>query len=179
MLDSIFSFQGRIGRLHYFLRTLCIGAAMGVLSTLGIGLAVFTRAPGMTAILALLGVGLFAAFLWASFALQARRLRDIGGAPLYIIPAWCVFTVMDVLVAHTVPALAVGLMHSQTFLGALVNLGLQCCLLCWPSKADDLDAPAAASGGWPEADPEPVIPVAAPVAFRPASPAVSFGRRGL
>ena len=199
MLDSMFSFRGRIGRLQYFLRCLGLGGGVGAAAVLVMVVLVAARGPASLAS-ALLPAGLLMliavpVFCWISFSLQARRIRDIGWSPVYVIPAWIAIGVIDQLVALSAPALGVGLLHRQTMVGILINLGLAGCLLFWPSRADDGAEPAEPVD-W--GDPGPPAPATAydaplrPAALvseaspRPAAPAwnaapvrPSFGRRGL
>lgn len=46
--------------------------------------------------------------LWVSLALQAKRFRDIGWNPLDVIPGWLAVSVVDLLVAVSVPTPGAG-----------------------------------------------------------------------
>ena len=206
MLAAVFGFRGRINRLQYFLGALALGAALVVpllliVGSIGLHAAAGPR-PGLLASLG--GQALFALvavplFLWVALSLQARRFRDIGWNPLYVIPGLIAVGVVDALVARAAPAISIGALHNQTPLGLTVSLAAAAALLFWPGKAkDDDDAEAAAWADWPEPDEPtvlapaparaassafqsaPTIRVPAPVQPRPAAPAgPSFGRRGL
>jgi len=120
---------------------------------------------------------------WISLSLQARRLRDIGWEPVFVIPAWVVAMAIDLTMAQSGPKLWMLPFAGPTILGWLIILLTEVCLLFWPGRtyaADDfltLESPA-------ERAPKPTT--AAPAATRPArrpspaSPAgAGFGRRGL
>ena len=190
MLETVFSFSGRINRLQYFASIVALTAALFVpVLVIGLGLlahgGVGARPPLAT--LALMGLFFLIAippFLWVSFSLQARRFRDIGWNPLYVIPGWLVFQVLDRVIAQFVPALSVGPLHAQTWIGLLVSLGLAGALLFWPGRAeDDDDAPATGTSWMRPSTPPPAAP-ATTATYTPApSPAAAstprFGRRGL
>jgi uncharacterized membrane protein YhaH (DUF805 family) len=200
MLGSAFSFRGRIGRLQYFLGGLGVFAAF-VLPMIAIMAATGVRDPASAgpalifiALFALVGLPLF---FWASLALQARRIRDIGLEPLYVMPAMFMFTLVDFAVAVSAPGLAIPGQH-QTFVGVTVSGLMGLALLFWPGKSDrggprmlNWMSPGGSSDDGPRApehdlDLEPAAYVPVPVApvrrppFRVANAAgVTFGRRGL
>lgn len=184
MLGTILGFGGRMGRLSYFLMTLVLGFAMTVL-TLGI---VFGMMPHYVAaggklpdevptpilMTTLLVVGPL--FLWFSLALQAKRIRDIGWKPLFVIPAWIGLNVVDVIVASFTSSSA-GDHHNATAFGALVNLAMVGVLLFWPSGERDEWTPPSFGTGMPEPEVSP-RPAASPRTSRTAVAAPpGFGRR--
>jgi uncharacterized membrane protein YhaH (DUF805 family) len=206
MLGSAFSFRGRIGRLQYFMGVLATAAAfvlpiVAILGALGVRDAA-SAGPALALIVLLLVVGAPVA-IWVGLSLQARRIRDIGLNPLYVIPILFAIGLADQLVALAVPGLSVAGLHRQTPVGLLVSLATGAALLFWPGKAGA--APPSPSAGLitPDEPPraaaaEPVrgasAPIrAAPVRAAPARPApvrvapvrvanaagVTFGRRGL
>jgi uncharacterized membrane protein YhaH (DUF805 family) len=139
--------------------------------------------------LAFIGLIVFPVSLWASFALQARRIRDIGWNPAYVIPAWLVIVTVDIILAGptTLPG---GLsVYHGTFVGSLANLALSGCLLFWPGNGGQDDAPAPKIDRSPKrAPPPPSVPAWMTPATPPpaqsnwsAAPArpTGFGRRGL
>ena len=185
MLETLFSFHGRINRLQYFGWGLALAGAM---TALAIPLVVWMIAAHVAATPAVGLIALFIAppLLWASFALQAKRFRDIGWNPLYVILGWIAIDAVDLLVAKTVPMLAVGALHTHTLIGALVNLILGGSLLFWPGRADDGSSNVAETD-WSrppeparEVRPTPTAPAAvrAP-AWNAAPRQTGFGRLGL
>jgi uncharacterized membrane protein YhaH (DUF805 family) len=189
MLETVFSFRGRINRLQYFASVVALGAAL-IVPVLVIGLGLLAHggvgAKPPLATLALMGLFFLLSippFLWVSFSLQARRFRDIGWNPLYVIPGWMVFQVFDRVLAQFVPALSIGPLHYQTWIGLLVSLTLGGALLFWPGRAED-DAPPGIGASWLRpSEPTPAAP-ATTATYTPApSPAAAstprFGRRGL
>ncbi len=209
MFSAVFGFSGRIKRLQYFLSIMALGLVVGILTVIAIVTAITGRggAPLPTTpieVLALLApvvvflLPVFAAYLWISLSLQARRFRDIGWNPLYAILGWIGVLALDKLLAMAVPSLAVG--HGEahilggTILGGLVNLAMGGALLFWPSASvtgptastDDGETPAPIRGprisrvARPEPvlaetpEPQPRAPWPTPAA--PSGPPV-FGRR--
>jgi uncharacterized membrane protein YhaH (DUF805 family) len=199
MLEAVFSFRGRINRLQYFLSCVAFGMALIVFAVLAVGLVAahgglqgaITATPGL-ALIGLLAVLLAPVFLWVSYSLQARRFRDIGWEPLYVIPGWIAIDIVDRLLAKGLPSLAIGSSHDVTPIGGLVNLALVCALLFWPGAANGEFNPSVGID-WPEPEEPsraaPVAPVRAAVPARSPAPvraaasvvpaAPSFGRRGL
>jgi uncharacterized membrane protein YhaH (DUF805 family) len=193
MLELFFSFRGRINRIQYL--TGCIGLAGVVIIAMLVCLAgaIGGRADPKPAIgvIILIAIAVAPGLLWASFAMQAKRFRDIGWNPVYVIPGWIVIGVIDTLVALGAPALAVDQHHTHTLVGGLVNLALGGSLLFWPGRPEG-DAPPDTEREWSRPiEPPPPAPTAparrAPPAPTPApapawSPApqpTGFGRRGL
>ncbi len=192
MLEMAFSFHGRINRLQYFLRSLGFGMAIGVFVVVA-AVAAYSGlrqgAGGLMLILlmVLLAIPVIVAMFWISFSLQARRFRDMGWNPLYVIPGWIAFDTLDALVVRLNPALSVlpNAPHvHQSLLGGLVNLVLGGCLLFWPGRAEDDGSQPAATPRPPKAPREPRQAAAARVAA-PArvawdgTPRTTFGRRGI
>lgn len=174
-------FGGRIGRLRYLGLTLLLGVALGVL-TMVLALPAGLRSGGRAAAAGeLLWIVLIVAppMLYGNAALMAKRFRDIGWAPRYVIPAWAALYVADAVVAATVPALAIA-DGTRTPVGLFVDLALVAALLLWPGRDPDrieLDVAATrrayrAAGGF-------AAPASTPMpAPQPAGPG-GFGRRGL
>jgi uncharacterized membrane protein YhaH (DUF805 family) len=198
MLGVLFAFSGRLKRLPYFLiGVLAFCLFVGVVATLAVvaGPSVAdlkTNPEAVKGLLPLVPVFLVALLLngWVSLSTQACRIRDIGWNPVIVIPAW-----MGLLAFGEGMSLSA---HGLAPAIGLANLGMTCCLLFWPSKADEptfggdfMDvAPR------PQAPPRmPSAPTAAPMfqAPPPAEPAQpqprfaprppvgppAFGRRGL
>jgi uncharacterized membrane protein YhaH (DUF805 family) len=198
MLNNILGFGGRMGRLEYFLA--CMGLGFFVILLMlalifgfkphGESYASAGVPTGLT--LALLIVVL-PIYLWFALAFQAKRLRDMGWNPLYVMPAYFWLLLVDRFVSFTMPTLAVG--HhagSGTLIGALFNLAMCLCLLFWPSKpTGDGDWYSNTSYRDDAPDPEPVTNYAPAFTPRPAAPRTpppapgftpapsGFGRRGV
>jgi len=191
-MQLLFSFQGRINRLQFFMRYCLL---VGLVIALAVGAAVFGRSstPVTGALLALVvGLGVIALVLWGWYSLTWRRMADMGvpkrlRRPLLI--AWSVLTpVMAAMLGH---ALAARLILSLVPFLAMV---------AWPGQTDGEDAPAP-TVYLPDPPPSPVpvpmrtapvrkpAPAPAPAPYRPA-PAFAppplgadgrpvFGRRNL
>ena len=187
MLHNILGFGGRIGRLEYFLISMVFGLFMSLLVlALRLGLAphgLTLGSPGSTAFLLILLLFVLPIYLWFSFALQAKRFRDIGWDPLYVIPGW-IFANM-VIGALTLVFLTV---HSIPWIGLLFNLFMSLALLFWPSgptgtgewggNTHPMDSPVPQSYSPRETSPAP-RPAAATWSPAPAQAPSGFGRRGL
>jgi uncharacterized membrane protein YhaH (DUF805 family) len=188
MLAAVFSFRGRLNRLQYFLGSWGLGTVMIVLVVVLVISIVGAGHPGeaspatlirggLAAILFFLVVGPI--YLWVSFSLQARRFRDIGWEPVFVIPAWIGAGIVDRLAVMGAPQIAVLHGSGVSWLGLLLNLGLGGCLLFWPGKPPfDVasvfdDVPPAA------AQLTPSRPAAPAVATRTPTAPAGFGRRGL
>jgi uncharacterized membrane protein YhaH (DUF805 family) len=188
MLSNILGFGGRIGRLEYFLLCLALGfATVLVVFAMAFGTMPRGGAGGVaphhvpTALILMLVVFVLPVYLWFAFAFQAKRIRDIGWNPLYVILGWIAVIALDRAVAMIVPTVALG-SGGGTLVGGLINLAMCGILLFWPS--------APADSAWSEqvyhtAPPTPPAPRPAPRAAAPApgwtpAPApTGFGRRGL
>jgi uncharacterized membrane protein YhaH (DUF805 family) len=201
MLSAMFSFHGRIGRMQYFLRSMALGAAIGIVVAIGCaslvgggGLEALRNgqppAGGSLVLIALLALIALPAAFWSSLSLQARRFRDIGWNPIFVMPAWIAVDMIDFIMAKAVPAMAVGRGHHATAIGALVGLALSGSLLFWPGNGeggetyappppeprDPVDRFRAKPAPTPVRDPAPAR-VIAPV--QASGPVTGFGRRGL
>lgn len=173
MLNIILGFGGRIGRLHYLLLSLLLGFVMTLL-TLAI---VFGMMPHYTEVGGKVPDGMPAPvlvatmlvvtplFLWFSFALQTKRIRDIGWNPLLVIPAWIVVDIVAVLAG------------SPTFSGC-INLTMVAVLLFWPSREPDQWSPPSFGSSEPVAE---RVAWAAPEVQRVPQPPArrGFGRKGM
>ncbi len=188
MLAAIFSFRGRLNRIQYFLGSWGLGMALVVLAVILLVGAAAGRSPDRPETLAALGLtGLFCLvvlgpiYFWVSFSLQARRFRDIGWEPVFVIPAWIGVDILDRLLTMAAPRIAVADGMGVSWIGLLVNAGLGLCLLFWPGKPafdiaavfDDVPPPSRSQG-------QPAMARAAAPFARSASPTpAGFGRRGL
>jgi len=188
MLEAVFGFGGRVNRLQYFAGVLALCAALVLPMLMIVGFVAGAHGAVGSGLLVTSLVLLLAipAAIWVSLSLQARRIRDIGWNPLYVLPPLLLIGVADRLVAQAIPALSIGPRYHQTAVGLLISLAAAGCLLFWPGKSDD-SAEDAAWVDWPEPDsPPPPAPAAAPPPMATPGPyaratpgAPTFGRRGL
>jgi len=186
MLADFFSFSGRLGRLAFFLRSLALFVAEIVV--LAVGVAVFLAARGSPGVLVVALIGALAALvfllavIWSSFALQARRIRDIGWEPLYVIPGWiAVMVVVEILTGGAPGSAGWNAAASHSPITGLINLAMTAVLLFWPGKPSDLDVDVFGPSGAAPKTYAPWTPAAAPSPVptrRVSSGPVGFGRRG-
>ena len=193
MLHNILGFGGRMGRLEYFIVSVVFGLFMSLLVlALVSGLAPhgvtsdsMRGSAGSPALLLILLLVVLPVYLWFSLALQAKRFRDIGWDPLYVIPGWIFANMVGGLVSVAFPTV-----HWIPAIGLLLNLFMSCALLFWPSGPTGVNDWTGNSYPDPEPDFSPraakmaeakPAPRPAPAAWSPA-PAQApsgFGRRGL
>jgi uncharacterized membrane protein YhaH (DUF805 family) len=137
MIDSLFCFRGRVGRLKFFLYGFIILPVAFFLVLLILpALYVFglhLNASRSTALMTI--VPPLAGFLWMQLSLQAARIRDIGWKPGVIIPALLLIDVADLIVAYLFPALALETKHF-TALSEVVNAVFTIALLFTRSDGD-------------------------------------------
>lgn len=101
-LSEFFSFEGRIGRTSYVMRTLGLWLGIGAAALGGrLILEQVIRPMGLSGYDAGahgLAAGILLAALWSSAALASRRLRDMGLEPVHWLPAyfalWAVYTAL-------------------------------------------------------------------------------------
>ncbi len=177
----MFSFRGRIGRWDFFKGCMALAAACLIPAALAMAFIGPIRDGNQVAlpILIVLLVAFAAVVLWIGLALQAKRLRDIGWAPLYVLPAWFVFQVLDSGFAMLKPQFAVGHDQHQTAIGAVVNLILFGAMMFWPGNDGAEPTPSSRNMGIRQIDlpgAPPSVPAIRPVV---ATGPTSFGRRGL
>lgn len=196
MFHNILGFGGRMGRLEYFLVSLVFALFMALLIlALVLGLAPHGLTPGnaraslgASSLLIVLLLVVVPIYLWFSLAFLAKRIRDIGWNPLFVILGWIGAIMIDRFVAMTVPAMALG--HgSGTLAGLLLNLFMYGSLLFWPSAPTGTEDWSGNSypGGRPDPDPrlqrprepKPAAQPAAALAPAPVQAPSGFGRRGL
>jgi uncharacterized membrane protein YhaH (DUF805 family) len=192
MLHNILGFGGRMGRLEYFLA--CLGLGFLVMLLVVALIAGFSPhiergakpslPPGLMVMLLAVVLPIY---LWFALAFQAKRYRDMGWNPLYVIPGSIGALTIIGLLSPFVPALSV--------IGVLLNILLSLCLLFWPSEpGGDGDWYSGSCNDYNDGSPgpEPVVDRTPALASRrPATvrmsapppvftPAPSgFGRRGL
>jgi len=181
MLGFLFGFNARLGRLHYFLATIGLAVVMTAICV-AIATYVFHTTPkAMLSPASLMNawpvIAAMVFFVWATFTLQAMRIRDIGWDPVCVIPAWIAILIVDKIIAGKMPAWSVGHDHNGTVVGALTNLVLFLALLFWPSG--DYQEPFNDAYRMPD---KPAPKTAAPSGAAERIARVSggeFGRRGI
>jgi uncharacterized membrane protein YhaH (DUF805 family) len=136
MLDLIFGFNARLGRLQFFLSTIALAVLMTAIcfAIVVSGNVHFTKGsqPSWDMLTwPLVCAVLF--FMGATFLLQAMRLRDIGWDPVCVLGGWIAIVVIDGIVTTKVPALSLGSGHHSVVAG-LVNFVMLCVLYFWPSS---------------------------------------------
>lgn len=182
MLGFLFGFNARLGRLHFFLGTIGLAVVMTAIC-FAIAAAVFQHMPkgfrpteADMMIWPVIAAMVF--FGWATFTLQAMRIRDIGWDPVCVIPAWIAMALVDSMIAGKFPAWSLGHDHHGTIVGALINLVLFGALLFWPSGDDEAMPGFAAPPRKPDAPPLPRQSAASAPATRIAQTTrAEFGRR--
>lgn len=195
MLAAVFSFRGRLNRIQYFLGCWGLGTAMVVLVVVGFVAILGGRGAdqasllkaGLAGLLFLLVLGPI--YFWVSFSLQARRFRDIGWNPVFVIPAWIGAGILDRLAVMGAPQIAVIDGAGVSWFGLILNLFLAGCLLFWPGRPpfdvaavfDEVPPPRQPRGPSPsQPQGQPAMARASAPFVRPASPTpAGFGRRGL
>jgi len=136
MIEILFGFGGRVTRLQFLLSCIAVAAAgllAGELAFGGLGPADGRDSGAPHFILSI--APLLLLFLCAA-SLQARRFRDMGWDPLYVIPGWIAINAIDRLVALQHPNLAMSGGFHQTLLGLIANGLLWAALLLWPSQRE-------------------------------------------
>ena len=189
MLHNILGFGGRIGRREYFFACLALRLLVSLLSLALI--AAFTphleygeRAPTSAGLMIVLCVFVLPLYLWFALAFEAKRYRDMGWNPLYVM--------LGSIAAVTIMLLLSLVMPAFVFLAALFVTLQNLCLWFWPT------APTG-DGGWyngssydgpadrrPEIDRMPASTSRRPATVRTSAPPPTFspapsgfGRRGL
>ncbi len=148
MLAAVFSFRGSINRLQYFgglvgLFLSFVVAALAAVLCLG-DLSTLEQEP--TRVLPVVMIALIAlpVWIWVSLSLQARRIRDIGLNPLFVIPAYMLFEALDQAIGTSMAAAPVAsltsvasMMPHHTLLEPVVDLAYSLALLFWPGRAQE------------------------------------------
>jgi uncharacterized membrane protein YhaH (DUF805 family) len=189
MWSTLFGFRGCIGRLKFLL--LLVGAVLVSISLpalVGIAFGLAFHGGSARAIIhrhSLIVIGTMLVvwlpvFLWVSFALQAKRFRDMGWNPLYAILGWLAANTLDRIAVALMPSLAFG-HQKHSVVGLVINIVMVGCLLFWPGTEfdagrgnDEREQPISPLGRIQREAPQPAIRVAGNVggASRPR-----FGRR--
>lgn len=137
MLDFVFGFNARLGRLYFFLSIIGVAVA-GVAADLALSphsvqeMANGAKPPANPFAWPLIvpTVG----FLLIKYTLQSMRIRDMGWDPVCVMPAWIAMGIVDSLVVSKVPAWSIGLAHLHgTIVGGTIHLAFLLALTFWPS----------------------------------------------
>ncbi|MBR0869923.1 hypothetical protein JQ633_06110 [Bradyrhizobium tropiciagri] len=142
MLNYIFGFNARMGRLAFFFSSFVIGCGyivlvFGVTGSTANGRTDVLLAQAANSTPLLIG---FYAVLAITFMLQSMRIRDIGWDPVCVMVGWVALVVIDRLVAGRYPEYALTYQNNSTVVGAFVNSALMLVLLFWPGHSDELPA---------------------------------------
>ncbi|QIG96938.1 MULTISPECIES: DUF805 domain-containing protein [unclassified Bradyrhizobium] len=137
LLNYIFGFNARLGRLAYFFFSFVVGCGYLMLV---FGITGNAPASGRTDVLLAqaansmpLLIG-FYVVLAMTFMLQSMRIRDIGWDPVCVMVGWIALVVIDRVVAGKYPEYALTYQHTGTTVGTLVNLALMLALTFWPGE---------------------------------------------
>ena len=148
MLDFVFGFNARIGRL-YFLLSFIAAVVAGVAADLALSpysiqeLVNGAKPPANPYAWPLIvsTVG----FLLTKYSLQSMRIRDMGWDPVCVIPAWIAMGIVDRVVASKIPAWSIGHGHFHgTIVGVTIDVALLLALVLWPSS--DFETPTSTFG---------------------------------
>jgi uncharacterized membrane protein YhaH (DUF805 family) len=138
VLDLVFGFNTRLGRLKFFLATLALAVVMTAICFVVATSALRNVNPANVRPDDLLkSSGMIAAmvfFALATITLYSMRFRDIGWDPVCVVPAWIALMIVDYVVAMKFPHLAMGQEHTGTVVGSIVYLVLTLALLFWPGS---------------------------------------------
>jgi uncharacterized membrane protein YhaH (DUF805 family) len=138
VLDLVFGFNTRLGRLKFFLATLALAVVMTAICFAVATSALRNVNPANVRPDDLLkSSGMIAAmvfFALATITLYSMRFRDIGWDPVCVVPAWIALMIVDYVVAMKFPHLAMGQEHTGTVVGSIVYLVLTLALLFWPGS---------------------------------------------
>jgi len=178
MLDMLFGFNARLGRLKFFLFSMLLGLVNGII-VIPVGYYAYKHGllhGAMPKSIWSLGwpIIAFVGFCMAgNFMLAAMRFRDIGWDPIIMVSCWIAVIAVDPLIASRVPAMALE-KHDGTVVGGLINFGLIVILLFWPSGDHAFSPPV-----FDDPAPSPSRPSNSPVSSeRIARATAQFGRRG-
>jgi hypothetical protein len=119
--------------------------------------------PGVTGLLLIVAMAI--AYFWCGFALQAKRIRDIGLSPVMVIVGLMLFSMFDAAVLSRIFHFKLWSLSPNTGIAGLVNLAYIGMLFFWPGQIQD----GRLRDLWPD-EPDPARPVVAqPSAAPPPS----------
>ncbi|WP_141103924.1 DUF805 domain-containing protein [Rhizobium sp. R634] len=177
MLESLFTFRGRLRRLQYL--AVCVATTLVIGGIIGGGLWIMKsslggrQGMGAGAMFLILGIMLLPAF-WISFSTQAARVRDIGWDPRILITASIAINAIAYLAPLLIPDGTTVDIISK--LVKATNFGYGLTLLLLPSNYHVPDSPSFD----PPRVSKPSGRVEIPAAPRPQGRGgATFGRRGL
>src|SRR5262245_32982319 len=144
MLEALFFFTGRMGRLAYFGWNVA-AIVLVTVASLGSGIfGVFALGSGASPVgLIAIIAPVFVLAVWVSVALMAKRLRDMGFSPwIWIVGVFLVIVVDQFLLTHFLRARFIPPFQDQTPFGGFVLTVFTILLLLWP-PADEAETPPA------------------------------------
>jgi len=147
MLNYIFGFNARMGRLAFFFCSFVTGFGFLMLVY---GITGNAPASGRTDVLLAQAANSpalifsFYGMLLVCFMLQSMRVRDIGWDPVCVMAAWIALMVLDRAIAGRFPEYALTYHHTATVVGTIANGVMNLVLTFWPG-----------SGRFDEASPSP------------------------
>jgi uncharacterized membrane protein YhaH (DUF805 family) len=167
MLDKLFSFRGRLNRVEFFCWSLAAGVIFIVMAVVlvvaGVRGLSTGSSPGVTGLLLIVAMAI--AYFWCGFALQAKRIRDIGLSPVMVIVGLMLFSMFDAAVLSRIFHFKLWSLSPNTGIAGLVNLAYIGMLFFWPGQIQD----GRLRDLWPD-EPDPARPVVAqPSAAPPPS----------
>jgi uncharacterized membrane protein YhaH (DUF805 family) len=154
LLEKLFSFRGRLARLEFLGWSLAAGVLLVVMAMVLVTAGIYSSSPGLAAIV--IGLVMAVVYFWMSFALQAKRIRDIGLSPLMVIVGLMLFSMFDAAVLSRIIHFKLWSLGPNTGIGGLVNLAYLGMLLFWPGESGNRSL----RGLWPD-EPDPAPPVIA------------------
>jgi uncharacterized membrane protein YhaH (DUF805 family) len=167
MLDKLFSFRGRLNRVEFFCWSLAAGVIFIVMAVVlvvaGVRGLSTGSSPGVTGLLLIVAMAI--AYFWCGFALQAKRIRDIGLSPVMVIVGLMLFSMFDAAVLSRIFHFKLWSLSPNTGIAGLVNLAYIGMLFFWPGQIQERRL----RDLWPD-EPDPARPVVAqPSAAPPPS----------
>lgn len=139
MLNYIFGFNARMGRLAFFFCTLVAGLGFvmlvyGITGNVPRGRTdvLLAQASNSSALIIA-----FYGLLVVCFLLQSMRVRDIGWDPVCVMTAWIALIVLDKAIAGRFPEYALTYQHTGTVVGALANAAMNFVLTFWPGSRSE------------------------------------------
>ncbi|MGN1288614.1 MAG: DUF805 domain-containing protein [Bradyrhizobium sp.] len=152
MLNYIFGFNARMGRLAFFFCSFVTGVGFLMLvygitgnapasGRMDVLLAQAASSPAL--------IFSFYGMLVVCFMLQSMRVRDIGWDPVCVMAAWIALMVLDRAVAGRFPEYALTYQHTTTVVGTAVNGVMNLVLMFWPGsgRSDEASSLPRESGG--------------------------------